>query len=587
MHLPQIAALQPVSEGTRPAAADPLATDAEGFQGVFAQAKSETNSVQHAAEIGQDTLAGATLDGTGHDATGTAPTETSGDGGQADQPAEGETGDDATSLFAVVPGEMAMIVPGKTVSTGPQAVQTEDGPQPAPEGAIRGSTKFPPDGGTPLRTGAPAGSETASNGAASPASGAVAPRPDHGPLPTVPDQIDGAKGGTRAVSEEGTDRAAALRVPEAGGGAPETGKAKTGKAKTATRAVPLPKGGYTPLETAARPTLRQGPVAAGSAEAESPARGPFAGTGTGVIMPAAGDPAQRATAPGDIGKNGPSATDALRDIAPGQTEKTAESASKTASDTRVSVLRAADAPSEAAAPRRSEGWSEEVEAPAAAPAARDGDTRAAQAVQATIRQPDAATSAIAVSAPVSALSVQNEPLRGDAGEVAIELAIGGVDTGGGEARSGARVAGPVPHFAAPDPARNAALQVADIVRASGERAVELRLQPEELGRVHLTMSQDASGTLTVSLNVERAETLDLLRRNIDLLGAELRDLGYGSVDFSFNGEGAAGRDGAPTEMDDAQMAPEGSVGGTEGPVVSQQATAAHRGISGNGMDMRL
>jgi hypothetical protein len=83
-----------------------------------------------------------------------------------------------------------------------------------------------------------------------------------------------------------------------------------------------------------------------------------------------------------------------------------------------------------------------------------------------------------------------------------------------------------------DQGRVIAVQIAEVLRASGNRAVELRLQPEELGRVSLTMSQEG-GQLHVTLAAERPETLDLMRRHIDLLGEELRRLGHGAVQFSF------------------------------------------------------
>ena len=157
-----------------------------------------------------------------------------------------------------------------------------------------------------------------------------------------------------------------------------------------------------------------------------------------------------------------------------------------------------------------------------------------------------------------------------------------------ETRGAGRSAPPdgVPVLQSPQTPRSVALQIAEVIRASGERAVELRLQPEELGRVQMTLSQDATGTLTVALAVERAETLDLLRRNIDLLGADLRELGYENVDFSFqgdfqgNGTGDGPRDRPPREgtraADTGPARPAGSptAGGT-----------ADR--SGSGIDIRL
>jgi flagellar hook-length control protein FliK len=143
----------------------------------------------------------------------------------------------------------------------------------------------------------------------------------------------------------------------------------------------------------------------------------------------------------------------------------------------------------------------------------------------------------------------------------------------------------LPVLQSPDTPRLVAMQIAEVVRASGERAVELRLQPEELGRVQLTMSQDATGTLTVSLNVERPETLDLLRRNIDLLSADLHDLGYESIDFSFQGDGADTQKDARPERGDgpATLDADGATNGGNLPQTGVRGASA----SGDGIDIRL
>jgi flagellar hook-length control protein FliK len=157
----------------------------------------------------------------------------------------------------------------------------------------------------------------------------------------------------------------------------------------------------------------------------------------------------------------------------------------------------------------------------------------------------------------------------------------------GDARGSARgpSAATLPVFHSPDTPRLVALQIAEVVRASGERAVELRLQPEELGRVQLTMSQDATGTLTVSLNVERAETLDLLRRNIDLLSADLRELGYESIDFSFQGDGAGAQQDARPDWGDGQGARDADTATASG--TRPQIGGRGADASGDRIDIRL
>ncbi|GGD22954.1 flagellar hook-length control protein FliK [Sinisalibacter lacisalsi] len=162
------------------------------------------------------------------------------------------------------------------------------------------------------------------------------------------------------------------------------------------------------------------------------------------------------------------------------------------------------------------------------------------------------------------------------------------DVGPGEARAATAPSNgtePIPGARA-DQARTVALQIAEVVRVTGQRAVELRLQPEELGRVSLSMSQEGA-QLQVTLVAERSETLDLMRRHIDILGEELRRLGHGSVQFTFEDgarqdRGAGARQSAPDEQ--------AAMPGATGPAVEPTADAPrpYRQIAGTGgMDIRM
>ncbi len=177
------------------------------------------------------------------------------------------------------------------------------------------------------------------------------------------------------------------------------------------------------------------------------------------------------------------------------------------------------------------------------------------------------------------------PAAGDGGSGADARAL---DAGLGELRVAASPSSQAapPILQAPETPRAVVLQIVEILRASGERAVELRLQPEELGRLQLTMSQDASGTLTVSLYAERGETLDLLRRNIDLLAAELRALGYENLDFSFHGDGANDEEapGAAREDGSAGVGPTDRTTDAGDPAYSG---TGRPGVSRDGIDIRL
>lgn len=81
---------------------------------------------------------------------------------------------------------------------------------------------------------------------------------------------------------------------------------------------------------------------------------------------------------------------------------------------------------------------------------------------------------------------------------------------------------------------------AALPRRAGQDTI-LRLEPEELGRVSLSLRGDER-SMTLHIMAERSETLELLRRNIDDLARDLRDLGYDSLSFEF---GQDGSDGAP------------------------------------------
>ncbi|PIL21899.1 hypothetical protein P775_02670, partial [Puniceibacterium antarcticum] len=83
--------------------------------------------------------------------------------------------------------------------------------------------------------------------------------------------------------------------------------------------------------------------------------------------------------------------------------------------------------------------------------------------------------------------------------------------------------------------------------------VELRLNPEELGRVRMHMVASDQG-IVLHITSERPETLDLMRRNIDQLHRELSSLGYARVDFTFGQQGGNSGFGAGTGPDSGASA---------------------------------
>lgn len=133
---------------------------------------------------------------------------------------------------------------------------------------------------------------------------------------------------------------------------------------------------------------------------------------------------------------------------------------------------------------------------------------------------------------------------------------------GGSVHSGATVPDrAAPATASPTPmadSLSAALRaLAEKIAAQADQpdrhGVELTLAPEELGRIRLTMD-GGDGRMTVTVQADRAETLDLLRRNIDMLAQDFRDLGYAQTSFSFGG-GASESPPQPSAPPPARAAP--------------------------------
>lgn len=84
----------------------------------------------------------------------------------------------------------------------------------------------------------------------------------------------------------------------------------------------------------------------------------------------------------------------------------------------------------------------------------------------------------------------------------------------------------------PATAHSVGQQLAHAAATASERTVELTLSPEELGKVRMTLHA-TEGSITVAVQADRADTLDLMRRNIDSLARDFRDLGYADISFSF------------------------------------------------------
>jgi flagellar hook-length control protein FliK len=103
----------------------------------------------------------------------------------------------------------------------------------------------------------------------------------------------------------------------------------------------------------------------------------------------------------------------------------------------------------------------------------------------------------------------------------------------------------------------AGLAVEIVSRAQdGSRRFDIRLDPPELGRIDVRLDVDSGGNVTSRLTVERADTLDLLRRDAPQLERALQHAGLnteGGLQFSLRDQNFANReqmprDAAPTHL---------------------------------------
>lgn len=199
-------------------------------------------------------------------------------------------------------------------------------------------------------------------------------------------------------------------------------------------------------------------------------------------------------------------------------------------------------------------------APAIQPAS-PGDTKAAEsAPQAQGLAP--ATDALAPSVPPGQTQIAAEA-----------TAPRGADAPHAPLRRAELAAPPMPVPPALGP------QLAEAVARFADSPVELTLAPEELGRVRLTLSTTEAG-LVLAVSAERPETLDLMRRNIDQLARDFREIGFAEMSFSF------------TQQDRRPQAdPQAAIAAA--PPVAAALTAApapqtlHRSAPSGGLDLRI
>ncbi|NDW54574.1 flagellar hook-length control protein FliK [Aliiroseovarius sp. PrR006] len=127
-------------------------------------------------------------------------------------------------------------------------------------------------------------------------------------------------------------------------------------------------------------------------------------------------------------------------------------------------------------------------------------------------------------------------------------------------------------------------QIAEIVRQQPDRPVELTLSPEELGRLRMSFQSEGSA-MHVVLSFERPDTLDLMRRHIDQLAQDMRELGMSDVSFTFQQQPSEGGNG--THSDDGS-APASQIPQSDQESPSEDAGRHALNIAGRaGVDIRV
>ncbi|WP_165352814.1 flagellar hook-length control protein FliK [Loktanella sp. IMCC34160] len=135
-----------------------------------------------------------------------------------------------------------------------------------------------------------------------------------------------------------------------------------------------------------------------------------------------------------------------------------------------------------------------------------------------------------------------------------------------------------PAAAGAEVARQVASQIA--VAAQSDGSTEIALDPVELGKVKLRLTGSEHG-MSVLIIAERPETADLMRRHVEMLAQEFRDLGYSDLQFQFESGGEHKREAdqsdAPTSIREEPMAE-----------AAPQPQRQSRPIAGaGGLDLRL
>lgn len=385
---------------------------------------------------------------------------------------------------------------------------------------------------------------------------------------------------------------------------PETPRAAIADAPTSDAApsdTPAPDAttAVDPRAPARQTTQGQAEPAIGPAAPPAEAAAPPAASVAPAAKPAPEAATDGPIAPAAAPRPAPNETRAARDVARVEAAPTAQGAAPAASADAANApgqpgSTTANAQAQTVAAPTGEPLSD---APAVEPSLRDaaeaerGRTASAGVEAARVETAKRAGDVAAAAAPPIASA--DGPARADATAAASALAIGEAEPAPQRAERLSAAGPAIP--AAPANAAQApvvAAQLALAVLKRGEPgAVELRLDPPELGKVRLELRFDSADQVSITVHAERPETLDLLRRGADALDRDLRDAGLSLADLDFASSGGFGADDASSDAVETPVPwRDGSGRGFDGARVAVQAGAPSGPLTGpanDRLDLRI
>jgi hypothetical protein len=153
---------------------------------------------------------------------------------------------------------------------------------------------------------------------------------------------------------------------------------------------------------------------------------------------------------------------------------------------------------------------------------------------------------------------------------------------GTPATAAAPPAGAVPHLAA---------SIVAMSRHGAADVVDVTLSPDELGGVRLRLEVDAHDPerMIVHLAFDRPDTMELFRRNADLLSEAIRAAGYSEtkLDFGQAGAGDGGQGDQGPLQRNAETGPSDPRSGEAGPSLTVETSRPLRLAGTTGLDLRI